>query len=147
MKQYSFHKKKKIADKIHSLDAKINKLELKTIKKIIIDENNNLEFMKNTNGLFAQFNTLTDNTYYLLDNYLKKMQQQNIEKTENNIFQTSLTISDPVQHIQTFPKRKNQFGKKLRLTNAETHILNRARYEKELENNDDTNYCIFKKIE
>jgi len=144
-KKYSFEKKKKIANKIHLLDVKKHKSELKKIKSIIVNENVNIEFMKNANGLFAHFNNMTETTYAQLEKLLDSI-DRNMNSTKYSSIQQNISSNDPEEstiattmsnsHTETFPKRQNNLSKKLRLTNAETHILNRVRYEKELQKSD-----------
>lgn len=135
---YSSEKQRKLADKIHYL----KKLDVpkeqqnayfKEIKKIITENNTDAEFVKNSNGYLTQFQNFTYETYIKLEKFVSRIERHRLrkEKIENSILnsQTDLASEDVL-------KRKKEYSKKLRLTNTETHLLNRARYEKELKKND-----------
>jgi hypothetical protein len=135
---YSNAKQRKLADKIHE----IKKLDVsreqqhtyfKEIKKIIIENNKDAEFVKNANGYLTHFQNFTPNTYIKLEKYINKIEKIH---TKQQILEKSLLDSYTDVTSDDNMKRKKEFSKKLRLTNTETHLLNRARYEKELKKND-----------
>lgn len=129
---FSFEKKKKLADRIQKLNSKH---ELQQIKSIITDNNPDLEFMKNSNGYFMQFQNLSLNTYIAISKFLDKMDRKTIKNIESEVFENSEILSEGITHLTDEIQEKN-ISKKLRLTNTESHILNRVKYEKELEKNE-----------
>jgi hypothetical protein len=129
---YSDDKKKKLADKIHALPAK-NKENLKKIKRIIFDNNPSLEFTKNKNGMFTDFLTLENNTYVELDKFITKLENARLRRLEEEVTNTDDLIATSENIFSDDVPIKN--SKKLRMTNTEIQLLNRARYEKALEKN------------
>jgi hypothetical protein len=126
---YTFDKKKKLMERINKLTSRSS---FEQVKKIIVENNQELESMQNQNGLFLQFNNLNNDTYIELTSYLDKLDKANLKRMKDEIMETSEAISDE----DTFNggSEKNM-SKKLRLTNTESHIINRVKYEKELEKN------------
>jgi hypothetical protein len=59
--------KKKLLGKIHALK---NIKHFKNIKSIIKHNSPNVYMMKNNNGIFLDFNNLTDKTYIALDEFV-----------------------------------------------------------------------------
>ena len=133
---FSFEKKKKLATKIQKLSSRA---DLVQIKKIIVDNNPELAFMKNSNGYFMQFQNLSDGTYIKLSEFLNEKDSQEkkkiLKEMESEICDNSDLLSDDVVALTDNVTDKN-VSKKLRLTNTENHILNRAKYEKELKKNE-----------
>lgn len=127
---YTFDKKKKLAGRIKKLTQRF---DFEQVKKIIMENNPELESMKNQNGLFLAFNNLTNDTYVKLANYLDKMEKQNLKKIRDQILETSEILSEEETIANTSEKN---MSKKLRLTNTEAHIINRVKYEKELKKNE-----------
>jgi hypothetical protein len=142
-KHYSTQKKKKLADKINSIEtleiSKEKKIEYyKQIKKIIT-KNNSVDFVKKSNCFLANFEDFSTNTYVQLNKFFNAVDKeiQNYQDLDNKKFNSQI---DMTQSSDNFKKYK-AVSKKLRLTNTETHLLNRAKYEKELiknENNYDS---------
>jgi hypothetical protein len=128
---YSLEKKKKLADRIHLLN---NKEHFKMIKNIIINNNPSLEFIKNSNGLFTQFQSLSNITYQELEKFLNKIDRNKIVKLINSSSPPDTHLTE--NNIDKPNRRKQEYAKKLRLTNTETHLLNRAKYENELKKNE-----------
>ena len=124
---YSMDMKRKLADRIHELK---NLDHFKKIKTIILQENQDLEFTKNGNGLFAYFQSLNNETYVKIEKFLDKVDKQ--KQRESEASSASEQASEPA-NIQT--QSHKEVSKKLRLTNTETHLINRVKYEKELEKN------------
>ena len=127
---YTFDKKKKLLDRINKLSSRA---DFEQIKKIILEKNPELDSMKNQNGLFLQFNYLSDDTYLELAGYLDKSDKIKLKKLKNEIMQTSEAFSDDTT---TNCGSEKNMSKKLRLTNTESHIINRVKYEKELKKNE-----------
>lgn len=130
MSEYTFEEKKKLATRIEKLTSKI---DLSNIKTIIEKNNTDLQFVKNKNGYFAKFNNLSNETYVLLTKYMDKLERKKLKELESEIMKSEI-ISEIKELASNSEKKPN---KKLRLTNTESHILNRARYEKELKKNED----------
>jgi len=130
--QLSFDKKRKLADRIQKIN---NKTELQHIKAIIAENNPDLAFMKNSNGYFLQFQNLSDATYIAITKYLDKLDNKKLKDIETDIIDNSELLSDENTTLTENASDKN-VSKKLRLTNAESHILNRVKYEKELKKNE-----------
>lgn len=127
---YTFEKKKKLLDKINKLSSRS---DFEQIKKIILENNPELESMKNQNGLFLQFNHLSNDSYIELANFLERTEKIKLKKLKDEIMETSEILSD-----DTFTNNNSEknISKKLRLTNTESHIINRVKYEKELKKNE-----------
>lgn len=137
---FSFEKKKKLVNRIQKLS---NKTDLVQIKKIIVENNPELAFMKNSNGYFMQFQNLSDETYAKLTDFLNEKDAREKKKILKEI--ESEILSDEANTLIDNISDKNM-SKKLRLTNAENHILNRAKYEKELmknESNSDVDTVVY----
>jgi len=123
--KYTITHIKLLAEKINSIfDTKL----LKKIKKIILIHNKNIEFTKNINGLFARFQNLNVQTYIDIEKAINKYERSKIKK---------ICTTDDLSILSTSSSDINkQTTKKYRLTNTETHILNRTRYEKQLRKNE-----------
>lgn len=126
---YTFEKKKKLLDRINKLSSRT---DFEQIKKIILNKNPELDSMKNQNGLFLQFNYLSNDSYVELASYLDKTDKLKLKKLKEEIMNTSEMMSDE----DTFVNSDKNISKKLRLTNTESHIINRVKYEKELKKNE-----------
>jgi hypothetical protein len=129
---FSFDKKRKLADRIQKVGSKA---ELQQIKAIIAENNPELSFMKNSNGYFLQFQNLSDATYIAITKYLDKLDKKKLKDIETDMIDNSEVISDENTALTDDASEKN-VSKKLRLTNTESHILNRVKYEKELKKNE-----------
>ena len=123
--EFSFDKKKKLVDRIGKLT---NKNDLIIIKEIITKNNPTSEFMKNSNGYFTQFNNLITKTYHDITVFLDKIDKKKMKKEiyDTDIFEKTIVLETS----------ENNLKKKLRLTNTENHVLNRAKYENELKKNE-----------
>lgn len=128
---YTFEKKKKLVDRIHKLSSRS---EFEQVKKIILEKNPELDSMKNQNGLFLQFNYLTNDTYVEISSFLDKNDKLKLKRLKEEVMDTSEIVSDE----ETFTNNNSDknMSKKLRLTNTESHIINRVKYEKELKKNE-----------
>lgn len=88
---YNIEKKKKMAERIHMLT---NKDQLKMIKKIIVTNNADLEFTRNGNGLFAQFQSLNTETYVEIEKLLNKIDKLKMKKMESELEDTDAQTSE-----------------------------------------------------
>ena len=135
---FLFENKRKLADRIQKI---VSKKDLIQIKNIIIENNPDLPFMKNGNGYFMQFQNLSHDTYMKLTDFLDSNEKHDenikIKEMTTEILDSSELISDELTAItDTDETSECIFSKKLRLTNTESHILNRVKYEKELKKNE-----------
>jgi len=133
---YTFEKKKRLVDRIKKLTSKTDWMN---VKKIITENNPELDCMKNSNGYFMQFKNLSDKTYIELTKYLDKSEKKKLKELESEVMDTSIVTSDEKSNSNSDDKSKNKktVSKKLRLTNTESHILNRIKYENELKKNEE----------
>jgi predicted transcriptional regulator len=129
---FPFEKKKKLADRIQKLSEKS---ELQQIKSLIAENNPDLPFMKNSNGYFLQFQNLSEPTYSAISKYLDKLDKKKLQDIESEMVDNSEILSDEINALTDEISERN-ISKKLRLTNTESHILNRVKYEKELKKNE-----------
>lgn len=83
-KTYSHSKKIKLANAI----TKLKRDDMINIAKII-NENNDINFTENKNGLFLLFDNLNDDTYNKIENYLK------VHKISNNSTSSEKKIHTP----------------------------------------------------
>jgi hypothetical protein len=129
---FTFEGKYKLAERIRKL---VNKKDLQQIKNIIEGNNPDLSFMKNSNGYFMQFQNLSDDTYAALTKFLDKLDKKKQKEIESEILENSEALTEEITGLTDDTSEKT-VSKKLRLTNTESHILNRVKYEKELKKNE-----------
>ena len=129
---FTFEKKRKLSERIEKLTTK---KELQCIKNIIEEKNPDLSLVKNNNGYFMQFQNLSDSTYTELTKFLDKLDKKKQKEIESEILENSEALSEEINGLTDDASEKNM-SKKLRLTNTESHILNRVKYEKELKKNE-----------
>jgi hypothetical protein len=142
--EFTFDKKKKLVDRIGKLT---NKSDLAIVKELILKNNSELQFMKNSNGYFTKFDKLSNKTYNDILSFLNKNDKKKMKVIQQEMLDTNelLECSDTNTNFVTDVSDKN-LKKKLRLTNTENHVLNRAKYEHELrknENNSDDDITYF----
>lgn len=130
---FTFEKKKRLMGRIQNLK---DRTEIMDIKNIIFLHNDEPPHMKNSNGMFFVFDNLSEVTYIELVKYLDKKDKKNLKKMEKEIKQTSELLSDELGAMSEKKPDKN-VPKSLKLTNAETHLLNRRKYEEQLQTNED----------
>lgn len=125
MEEYSFERKKKLADKIGNIK---DKTILRKIKHIILSENTNAKSTKTGGGIFMYFQDYTDDTYHKIDKYLQKVEREKLERQTRSIteiseqlLQSSEIIDDPIDY--------NVTRSRLRYSNKEARILRRNQYE------------------
>lgn len=131
-KSYSHEKKKKLAEKIQSLERKHHK----HIKKIIKENNPDSEFMKSTGSSLTTFQNLTYKTYIELDKYVTKvldsMKDDKSDDSDEQLGTDGKTLSESLDQEITNMAKHKKISKKLRYTNTENLLLNRDRYEREI---------------
>lgn len=129
---FTFEKKKKLMEKIQNLK---DKNEINDIRNIIFLHTKDPPHMKNSNGMFFVFDDLSEATYVELTKYIDKKNKKKLTQLEKEINQASELLSEELEAI---PEKKTHkiVPKNLKLTNAETHLLNRRKYEQELKKNE-----------
>lgn len=127
---FTFEKKKKLAGRIEKLNYKNNKEELLSIKTIIIKHNPELDLTKNNNGYLLFFHNLAPNTYNDLSKFMDKYDKKRLDT------EASLANSEELSEGTTKEGNTKNMSKRFRLTNTESHILNRVKYENELKKNE-----------
>jgi hypothetical protein len=132
-KTFTSEMKKSLANRIENIK---NKQDLKFIKKIIIENNPDLEKTKNQNGIWLRFQLLNSETYEKLKKFLDaRDKREKIKDIESEIVD-SATLSEEIKFLTETSENKNSnLSKKYRLTNEETNLMNRIKYEKNLEEN------------
>lgn len=125
--KFSFDEKKKLAEKISKLTSKN---DLNKVKQIIEDNNPDLVFAKNKSGYLTKFQSLTPETYVKLTKHINSVEKRQMKELESEVLKSEI-VSEELKIISS-----EKLNKKLRLTNTESHILNRAKYENELKKNE-----------
>lgn len=147
----SFEQKKRLANRIQKLTHVKDFIK---IKKIIIEHNPGLEIVKNGNGLLMHFESLSNQTYVSIAQFFaeKDSAKESAKQSEENsvsedIPSTPNFHTDEQLYSQLSNKHERDFysmcdhitepikkiPKRLRFTNTETQLLNRAKYETALE--------------
>jgi hypothetical protein len=123
--EYPYESIIKLSEKISNMRDKKYKKDLKSIKKIIEDNNPDISMTKNNNGYFSpDFETLSYETYVELEKYLSEIKDR--EKSAEN------TITDSEHHVFSASKNNDNLNKRLKYTNSENLILNKIKYENAL---------------
>ena len=125
--KYSIDQKKKLAENIQkitkSASTEKRKEYGKIVKKIITNNNPDLEFTKNRNGLMSEFHNLTLDTYNELTKFVSKIKKEQKKKLESELedieLETECMTDEPVNR---------QKG----LTNAEAQLLNKIKYRQQI---------------
>jgi hypothetical protein len=135
--KYFTDDKKKLKEKILKLSKHKNRQHIVNISKIILINTDN--YTNNSNGIFAFFHDLPEETYQNIDNYLIE-----IEKNKNKMFIKNLTsdFSDTIVDSDNLIKNNKlsesyniEIDTEKYLTNKEKVIMRRKNYEKYLEKN------------
>lgn len=124
--------KKSLATRIQNIK---NKNDVKDIKKIIFDNNPELDKTKNSNGVFLRFQKLSQETYPKIKKYLDARDKQEKLKELKSEIMDSEALSEEIKFLTETSESKCNISKKYRLTNEETNLLNRMKYEKNIEEN------------
>jgi len=129
--EYSIMKIKILAEKINSIrDEQI----LKKIKNIIVVNNPSIEMTKNSNGFFIRFQNLKPSTYVDIEKIINKLERKKIKKLCKTEISPSSASSETSKTEDDLLKQTS--SKKYKLTNNEIHVINRAKYEKQLRKNE-----------
>ena len=132
---FSYDKKKQMVNKITKINKKNHLVQIFSI----IRENNE-EYTENSNGIFLQFDKLSDKTLFEIDNYLKQF--ITTKKTNNLSTNQDVKINSPEVSTNTTTQidvtdllqqsESNSYGSKYRLSNKEMNIIKRYRYDKKM---------------
>lgn len=134
--KYPHSKKKSLAKKIEKLS---DKKSLKEIKKIIFDNNPELDVVKKSSCILMFFHNLNDKTYRDLETYLKKKILKECAKKVKNInemesaMSADLSIMSPASSTSgktSGSRKKKKDGYKL--STKEKNLIRRKKYEKQL---------------
>lgn len=129
-KVFDTEMKKSLANRIQNIK---NKNDIKEIKKLILENNPELDSTTNTNGLFLRFQKLTSETYPKIKKFLDVRDKQEKLKEIQSELLDSEALSEEIKFLTETSDTK--MSKKYRLTNEETNLLNRMKYEKNIEEN------------
>lgn len=134
---YTVERKKKLIEKIQKLTSKA---DFEHVVKIISKNNSDIQSMQNANAMFLKFGSLTNETYDELSKFIDKIEQRKLKQMKDEIMESS-DLYSAEESLLTNNKTTSDknISKKLRLTNNESHIINRVKYEKELKKNE--NMC------
>ena len=130
-KVFDTEMKKSLANRIQNIK---NKHHIKEIKKIILTNNPDLDSITNTNGLFLRFQKLSDDTYPKIKKFLDvKDKEEKLKEIQSEIMDSD-ALTEEINFL-TENSEKTILSKKYRLTNEETNLINRIKYEKNIEEN------------
>lgn len=124
IKTYNYDELEKLARKISKIR---NPKNLEKIRDIIINNNPNLTVTENSNGVFMCFNNLSNNTYVLLENFIRNINlQSSISSIENLNSSISESLNNQISINNNFDNTA------IKLSNKEKNILKRKMYDDEL---------------
>jgi hypothetical protein len=131
-KTFNYDELEKLARKISKIR---NQKNLEKIRDIIINNNPDLKITENSNGVFMCFNNLTNNTYLLLDNFIKNITAvssnssfENINSTISETFNNNITFDD-----NSALSNSKVVSNSIKLSNKEKNILKRKMYANQLD--------------
>lgn len=131
---YTHKMKQKLADRI----AKIkNKDNMVNIVKIIYEDNRNIS--ENQNGIFMLFDTLSNDTYIKLNDYLNSINTTKKKKIPNKIEYKSYASNNFSNEDSVEYQINDQFDNKLKYSNTEKSIIKRNIYNKKYESEENSN--------
>lgn len=123
--EYPYESIIKLSERISNMRDKKYKKDLKSIKKIIEENNPDICMTKNNNGYFSpDFETLSYETYVKLEIFLNEIKDR--EKSAEN------TVTDSEHYVFSASKNNENLNKRLKYTNSENLILNKIKYENAL---------------
>lgn len=133
VKKLTYDEKKEIIDKITNMKSK------KILANIFaITYNEKKKFSQNTNGIFINYNDVSDETFNKIDAYITEHTKVKVVSVaeDNNKYQ-------PYTEDE-FPEN-NVFSPKLKFSNREKNFIKRKRYEENMdrENNEHVVYEQF----
>lgn len=128
--KYSHTKKKKLAEKLEKLT---NKKDLKMVKKIIYDNNPDMDVVKKSTCILMYFHDLTDKTYSELDDYITKKLLKECAKKVQNMNELESAMSSDCNNLSSGSSgSKKEKKNKYKYSNKEKNLMRRKKYEKTL---------------
>ncbi len=157
-RQYTHDQKKRLAKEIQKLRRKE---DIASIFKIIYEENKSIT--ENNSGLFMFFHTLSNPTYYKIEKYLRRIKKRRLQMNEsvtspenNNTTLSTLSVTSDTYSEQDSEKVYSSYNNddlvaqdaispKLKYSNKEKSLIKRKRYDKNINQDNETNvvYCKF----
>lgn len=131
-KVFDTEMKKSLANRIQNVKYKS---DIKEIKKLILEHNPELDATKNTNGVWLRFQKLSQETYPKIKKILDARDKQEKIKAIQSEILDSEALSEEIKFLTETSENKTSLSKKYRLTNEETNLINRIKYEKNIEEN------------
>ena len=110
-KSFDTEMKKSLANRIQNIK---NKSDIKEIKKIILNENPELDSTTNTNGLFLRFQKLTPETYPKIKKFLDTRDKQEKLKAIQSDILDSEALSEEIKFLTDTSDSKPIISKKYR---------------------------------
>jgi len=136
--KYDYSRKKRIADKISKIS---NKEDQVSILEIINEENKDIT--ENKNGLFLYFDGLTDGAYQRIERKLRRINKKR-KYSENSETKSTEKMEYVPYANDEFPSQ-NGISPKLKYSNKEKNLINRRRYDKNI--NANNNGVIYTKFD
>lgn len=131
-KVFDTEMKKSLANRIQNIK---HKGDIKEIKKLILENNPDLDPTVNKNGLFLRFQKLAPETYPKIKKFMDMRDKQEKLKEIQSEMIDSEALSEEIKFLTETSDAKPVLSKKYRLTNEETNLINRIKYEKNIEEN------------
>jgi hypothetical protein len=124
--EYTLDDKRKLASKISKIK---NKPQLRKIKNIIYEENENVSKTKSSGGILMYFQNFTTKTYYRIEKFLNAIEKKKMKKLKESLKSTEANISSEIADNDTdYSKVRNR----LRLSNKEKRIMKKKEYERDM---------------
>lgn len=146
---YPAEKKKRLASKISRMR---NKNNLKCIRKILFDENPELDVSKNKTGQLMFFQNCTYETYIKLEKFITLLEEKKLSKSMKESDSIRQTLSSEMDDTTVTDYTTSRT--RLRYSNHEKKLIRRKKYEKIIseklvsdsnDNNTKNNKSIFSK--
>lgn len=126
-KSYPLEKKKRLATKISSMR---DRKHLRVIKKIIVEENPDININKNSGGMLMFFENCSYNTYVKLDKYLQKIDDDKFKSDTNTDTNTDTDNESDYNNNSDTNSDYSKARTRLRYSNREKRLIKRQTYEK-----------------
>lgn len=131
---YTHKMKQRLADRISKVK---NKNDMINIVKIIHEDNKNIS--ENQNGIFMLFDSLNNDTYIQLNEYLNNISTTQKKKKPNKIEYKSYSSNNCSNEDSINYKINDQFDSKLKYSNTEKSIIKRNMYNQKYESEENSN--------
>lgn len=122
---YPSEKKKRLANKISRMR---NKNNLKRIRKILFDENPQLDVSKNKTGQLMFFQNCTYETYVKLEKFVTLLEEKKLSKSMKESDSIRQTLSSEMDDTTVTDYTTSRT--RLRYSNHEKKLIRRKKYEK-----------------